>query len=290
MIKINKAGYIYILLTILVGFAAVNTANNLVYIIASALLSYMLVSGIFGRANIYGVKPTVRLPGEIYAGTETPVQVQVANPGRFLPALLIRVEVEKQKAFFPFIPPRSAASAYVPLRFDRRGRYKIHGVTVTSVFPFNFFTRFRTIPVELDVTVFPKPTRCDLVHLEDPSTKLKGETSSNQAGYDSDILAIRDYAWGDPPKYICWKSTAKTGRIKTKELSSIQLRQVMIDMDSMEKKSLESLISCVTYLVLKYTRTNIPVGLTLEGRIIPPNSGPVHRIRLLTRLALYGEN
>jgi len=49
VIKINKAGYIYILLTILVGFSAVNTANNLVYIIASALLSYMLVSGISGE-------------------------------------------------------------------------------------------------------------------------------------------------------------------------------------------------------------------------------------------------
>jgi len=34
----------------------------------------------------------------------------------------------------------------------------------------------------------------------------------------------------------------------------------MIDMDSMEKKSLESLISCVTYLVLKYTPHKYPCG------------------------------
>jgi len=147
-------------------------------------------------------------------GPETPVQVQVANPGRFLPALLIRVEVEKQKTFFPFIPARSAASTYVPLRFERRGRHKIHGVRVTSVFPFNFFTRFRTIPLELDVTVFPKPTRCDLVHLEDPSTKLKGEISSNHAGYDSDILAIRDYAGVTPPSTSAGSPPQKRGASK----------------------------------------------------------------------------
>jgi len=261
-----------------------------VYIIASALLSYMLVSGIFGRANLYGVQVAAHFPGEIFAGTETLVQVRVANPRRFLPALLIRVSVGEQAAFFPFIPAGSDASAYVLLRFERRGRHTMPGLLVTSVFPFNFFTRFRAIPGEFHVTVYPKPVRCDPALLDDRSTTLRGEISSNQAGYDSDILSIRDYVSGDPPKYISWKSTAKTGRLKTKELSSIQLQQIMIDLDSMDKKHLESLISCAAYLVLRYTRSNVPVGLTLDGRGIPPNTGSAHRTRLLTRLALYGPN
>ena len=67
MIKITKAGYFYISLTIILGFSAVNTANNLVYIIAAAMLSFMAVSGFFGRSNLRGISVAIDVPEEIYA-------------------------------------------------------------------------------------------------------------------------------------------------------------------------------------------------------------------------------
>ena len=40
------------MLTLLLGFAAVNTGNNLLYLLVSALLGFMAVSGILGRLNL----------------------------------------------------------------------------------------------------------------------------------------------------------------------------------------------------------------------------------------------
>lgn len=290
MIKINKAGYLYIALTILIGFSAVNTGNNLVYIVTSALLSYMLVSGVFGKRNLYAVTTAVEFPEEIFAGTDFPVQVKVTNRRRFMPAFLIRLSVGDSDVFFPFIGPAGTLSGQAVLRFPARGKQTIREVVVSSVFPFNFFTRYRHLKTEKDLVVFPKPVASPLHEVYDDRSGARGERVSSRPGYDSDILAIRDYVSGDPPKYISWKSTAKTGVLKTKELSALEARHVIIDMNRVDMRSPEHALSCLTHHVIRLTRSGIPVGLAMEGETLKPDVTPGHRVRLLTKLAFYGQD
>ncbi len=288
MIKINKAGHLYIVLTIMIGLAAVNTGNNLVYIIASALLSYMLISGIFGRSNIYGVDIMLEFPDEVYAGVDVPVRVRVNNTRRFMPLFLIMAEVESQAILFPFVKAKGSESRSMNMCFQRRGRYRVGPISVSSIFPFNFFTRYRKISRFFDLTIFPKPIRCRLSQLHDRQTRFKGDISSNTPGYESEILSIRDYVLGDPPKYISWKSTAKTGRLKTKELSSIELQQVLIDFNQIDRKNLEYALSCVTHVLLRLIRSSTPVGLRIDGETYKPAVSMGHKLRMLEKLALYG--
>lgn len=288
MIKINKAGYIYIVLTILIGFSAVNTGNNLVYIIASALLSYMLVSGIFGRKNIYGIDVKLEFPDETFAGTDTPVGVRVINKRRFMPAFLIKVTAGEKASFFPFIKASEEARGLLNMRFDQRGRHEVGGIYVSSVFPFNLFTRFRKIEAKFDLIVFPTPRKSGIEPSQSRLTRSKGDASCDTLGHDSDIISIRDYVSGDPLKYISWKATAKTGLLKTKELSSIELRNVMLDFDGMDKRNLEYAISCVTYTLIRLLKSNIPVGLVIGGETLAPSTFPAHRQKMLRKLALYG--
>ena len=289
MIDINKAGYIYIAITILIGFSAVNTGNNLVYIVTSALLSYMLVSGVFGKRNIYGIRVVVEYPAEMFAGSSSPVVARIHNTRRFLPAFLIRISFSNQETLFPFIAAGATASHCFSLSFPTRGRHKVSNVRISSVFPFNFFTRYKTLYTHTEVLVYPRPEK---YRLEQPLTRrirARGESPSNFAGYDSDLLSIRNYVTGDPPKYISWKSTAKTGRLKTKELSSIQHDNVIIDFDRMDKGNLEYAISGVTYAVLALLRSRTPVGLTMDGDTMGPDLSGAHKERMLTKLALYGQ-
>jgi uncharacterized protein (DUF58 family) len=122
-----------------------------------------------------------------------------------------------------------------------------------------------------------------------PRDWSKGEVSSDLAGFESDLRSIRDYVPGDPVKYISWKSTAKTGILKTRELSSLEMEHFIIDMDRIEKGDLEHAVSCITYAVLKFLRTRTPVGLHLGGETLKPDITSAHKLRILTKLALYGE-
>lgn len=272
------------------GLSAVNTGNNLVYIIASALLSYMLASGIFGRSNIYGLDAEVIFPEDIFAGTETIAEIRVKNLRKRLPAFLITVEVAGGSCFFPHIGAASTESGFIPIKFNKRGAASIEGVLFISNFPFNFFKRFRSVRKNFTLTVYPKAYRCSLSQFSEGNSRQRGEKELNKPGYEADILSIRDYVPGDPPKYISWKSTAKTGELKTKELSAVERQQVTIDFDGMEKVDLERSLSCATYAVLWFIRSGVPVGLKIGGEVLKPALSVQHKRLLLTRLALYGQN
>src|SRR5438876_7528040 len=44
--EVTRAGVIYVLVTLVIGIAALNTGNNLLYIVVAAMLAAILVSGI----------------------------------------------------------------------------------------------------------------------------------------------------------------------------------------------------------------------------------------------------
>jgi uncharacterized protein (DUF58 family) len=277
-------------LTILIGFSAVNTANNLLYIITSALLSYMLVSGIFGRKNLRGIAVSLEFPEERFADSITPTGVKVTNERRFMPAFLIRILIDDEEVLFPIVGPRSTVVQYLNMVFQGRGLHTITDITVASVFPFNFFTRYRRIPKNLELMIFPKLQRCSLNHLFSDHTRWKGDVSSDAPGYDSDLISIRSYVSGDPVKYISWKATAKTGQLKTKELSSMASPNVMLDFHRLTGHDLEQTLSSVAYMIVKLIQSGTAVGLMIGDEIYKPDHSASHKVMLLTRLALYGQN
>lgn len=290
MIRINKPGYFYIALTILIGFSAVNTANNLLYIVTSALLSYMLISGIFGRTNLRGLELSLDFPEERFADSMVPVGVRLTNKRRFMPVFLIRVLIADHELLFPVVDARSSSLLYLNMVFKERGRHTISEIVVASVFPFNFFTRYRRIPQNHELTIFPRLLRCSLGHPSAQHTKWQGNASSDLAGCDSDLLSIRDYVSGDAMKTISWKATAKTGQLKTKELSTMQAPHIIIDFNRIEGQPLEHTLSRVAYVIVKLMQAGTPVGLAIDGDLYRPAASSAHKELLLTRLALYGRS
>ncbi len=248
----------------------------------------MAVSGLAGKTNISGVDVDIELPEEIYAGAGFLLKVRVINKRKFLPAFLIGVKLEQGSVLFPFIGPGQEAAEYMQAVFDRRGRHPLGNIFVRSVFPFNFFIRFRKIRKLYEAIVFPRAGKCELWSFLDRDRRQKGEQASGRTGYEGDIISFRNYAAGDPFKYIHWKGSAKTGELKIKELSSLTRRPVIIDFDGITAKNTEEKVSFATYTILKLFRQNIPVGLDINGRLYKANLLASHKVRMLKELALYG--
>ena len=129
---------------------------------------------------------------------------------------------------------------------------------------------------------------CDLSSLYEQEKKRRGEKISDRLGYESDIVSIREYVRGDPLKYIHWKATAKTGKLKTKELSSLAHRPVIIDFEKVSIANIEERISSIAYAIVQFCKKNIPVGLKINGNLYLPDVSSAHKINLLRELALYG--
>ncbi|MFA5353912.1 MAG: DUF58 domain-containing protein [Thermodesulfovibrionales bacterium] len=248
----------------------------------------MAISGFLGRRNISRVDVVLAPPAEIYANREFPLRVIVSNRTGIFPAFLIRVQAADRNILFPFIAKQGEEGRLLQMTLALRGLHDMGAISVSSVFPFNFFTRYRFLETATEVVVFPEPKSCDLSVMAEKGREWRGESGRDTLGYEAEILSIREYIQGDPFKYINWKATAKTGELKTKELSSLSHQPVIIEMERVAIRDLEQKVSCVTYAVLTLLRRGIPVGLSIEGNKHMPDLTDAHRLRLLKELALYG--
>jgi uncharacterized protein (DUF58 family) len=89
--EVTKAGVVYVLVTLVIGIAALNTGNNLLYIVVAAMLAAILVSGVVSALVLRGLELEVRLPEHVFAGRVVVGRIVLRNPRRFLPAFSIRV-------------------------------------------------------------------------------------------------------------------------------------------------------------------------------------------------------
>jgi uncharacterized protein (DUF58 family) len=258
--------------------------------IVSALLGFMSLSGIFGRNNLSGVAVEVEFPEEIFARKNIPLGITIKNTRKKMPAFLIRVQVGDSTVFFPFIDGARQETKYVTASFDRRGKYEIKGIRLSSVFPFNFFVRFRYLPQQFPFIVFPELKKEDLPESNEREKRMRGERTSDKIGHESDIVSIRQYAYGDPLKYINWKATAKTGELKTKELSVLSSQPVLIHFDRVAIRDVEERISVVAYTIHQLIKKNIPVGLKIAEKQYNPGLSRAHKTGMLKELALYGND
>ncbi len=259
------------------------------YLIVAALLSFMGISGFFGKSNLSKIAVEVEFPSEVYANINFPLKLTLKNKRKLLPAFLLRVQIDGNSILFPFVDVKGESTRYIDIAFEKRGEYEIRNIYINSVFPFNFFTRYKRIKNIFRLIVFPELKRCDLLSIYERGRRMKGERITDRIGYESDIVSIREYAYGDPLKYINWKATAKTGKLKTKELSTLAHQPVIINFDKVAIKDLEEKLSCISYSLLQILKKNMPIGLKINNRLYEPGVSRTHKINMLKELALYGQ-
>jgi uncharacterized protein (DUF58 family) len=89
--QVTRAGVVYVLVTLVIGIAALNTGNNLLYIVVAAMLAAILVSGIVSAWVLRWLELDVRLPEHVFAGRAVVGRIVLRNPRRFLPSFSIRI-------------------------------------------------------------------------------------------------------------------------------------------------------------------------------------------------------
>ena len=82
--RLTREGRAFLFVTIGVGFAAVNTANNLLYLVLGLLLSLLLVSGVLSDLALWKLRITRKLPARMFAGTRSLIEVAALNDKRWL--------------------------------------------------------------------------------------------------------------------------------------------------------------------------------------------------------------
>ena len=128
---VTRVGIAYVLSVVLIGVAALNTGNNLLYIIVAAMLAAILVSGIASAVVLRDMVLDVRLPEHLFAGRSALGRIILTNQRPWVPSFSVSVSSARQSkpkkqwqwaaASFGFPPWRAASDQWLKLP-DRKLR------------------------------------------------------------------------------------------------------------------------------------------------------------------------
>ncbi|MEW6130654.1 MAG: DUF58 domain-containing protein [Acidobacteriota bacterium] len=271
--SVTVEGVLFFVFLTVIGFAAWNTANNLLYLVLSAMIAFLIAANLIGRVTLSDVSVQLRFPDHIYAGEPANLNINVTNHKRFLPSYSFVVEalsdkdddyvkakreIEKKEAvksasknsedddedettknglgklaYFLLIPARSTARQRIQHTFARRGRYQITGFRIASKFPAGFFKKWRRIDATGEIIVYPNPQSIDDTYHTLPI--LAGQIQSQIRGYGDELYTIRRYLPSDQMRHIDWKATAKASEMMVREYTREDERRLTIVFDTVRR-------------------------------------------------------
>ncbi len=296
-------------LALAIGVAAINTGNNLLYLILAWLLSFIIASGVLSEVTMRALAVTRRPPPQVFAGQPFLMEIAVENQKAGLASFSIEIEdlldgrpLDK-KCYFLKIPPGRTQRTSYRHTFARRGLYRFDGFRVATRFPFTLFRKSKDVEMASEVLVFP---RVISVTRPPPAPRARGAGPSHRLGRRGEFFGLREWKEGDDRRGIHWRSTARTGRLMVREHEDELERQVTIAVDnSLPQRVIRALaagerlredapladavertISHAASLATAYLEAGWAVGLAARGARLPLGVGRAHLTRLLRELAL----
>jgi uncharacterized protein (DUF58 family) len=287
----TRDGWWCLAATVGLGFAAMNTGNNLLYLLVSMLFGLIIVSGVLSEQSIRGLGFVPVLPEEVQAHRPALLGVRVVNRKRWRTSYSIGLEVldetgARRSAHLARLDPGAEQLVTWEVTYRGRGRRGFPPLRVSTRFPFGLFVKAGQLRIDAAVVVFPavRPVARSVLR----ELALRG-APSRRRGHGSDLYNLREYRAGDDRRLIHWRSSAKIAGLMVREPEADTAREARILLvgDGSDGERLEAGLSEAASLASHLLRAGGAVELAGPASWVPLAHGREHRRRVLTALALY---
>lgn len=296
--RITLEGIVFILITFFIGFAAINTNTNLLYLILSMMFSLFILSGLLSSNTLRKIS-VKRLAARHLSAKETAtVQMELRNAKKWMSSYSLRIMDYMENgdlvgAGYHFhIAPRSRDIISYKVKFPRRGIYKLSGIKVATRFPFGFFERAILIKQSQEILVYPQII--DVRPILEAANVDLGEYETGKKGHGHSLYGLREYTPTDSARYIHWKVSARSSKIMLREFEKEEKKKVTLLLyntisgpfsspvyESFEKGVILA-ASVAKYLIDREFQAQLVTG---SGKV-PFGVGIAHLYRMLRALAI----
>jgi uncharacterized protein (DUF58 family) len=234
-LRLTREGKYFIGITFGVGFAAINTGNNLLYLLLGMLLSLIIVSGVLSELSLRHLTVVRRLPPRAQVGRPHLVEIEVFNHKPRVPSYAIEVEDLREglpadkRCFFLKISPRSAQVAAYRRTPARRGRDRHIGFRVATRFPFGLFEKSRELRAEGELIIYPAVDPVRLPAALNGTHDGGHGTACRFAG--DEVIGIRPMRDGDDPRDIYWRKSTISDQMVLFERARETRREARLTID-----------------------------------------------------------
>ncbi len=295
----TSGGWWFLGITFAVGVAAINTGNNLLYLVLGMLLALILASGVLSHLVLLRLSVRRELPGRAFAGTPALVGLEVRNGKRRIPSWLLEVEdlgVDEdgpragRRCLFLCVPAGASERATYRYAFPRRGRHTLAGYRVATRFPFGLFIKYLYLDASAELLVYPAVVEAGLGKT---SAGGRGEERVQRRGRHGEFFAARELRPGEDASDVHWRLSARLGKPVVREREDEGALRVTLELDNglgddtpQTLAAFEAAVSTAAGLALAHLGRGESVAIVTRGDALPHGAGPAHAEAALRFLAL----
>ena len=292
-LRTTAVGRTFLVLTVGIGLAALNTGNNLLYLVLGLQLATIVVSGLLSEQALRRLRvrrvlpesPHARLPFQLGWALSRPVghgfalSVHEMHPG-----------LESAVGRLAWLPPGEERVVRAQATVGRRGPVQLTSVRISTAFPFGLFIKSRDLEVSDELLVLPARVPAPA----EPPAPASGAGSEQRSlrGPDGggDLAELRELREGEDARRIHWLKSAQLGTLLRIERDSQPHPRILLHLDELASaealdRSCETLAARAEALLGR----GAEVGLTLSGGFsVRPAAGALQARAILRALARAG--
>lgn len=237
-LKFTREGKLFVFVTLGLGFGAVNTGTNLMYLVFGFMLSLIILSGVLSEHVLRKLRVTRRLPSRVFAGEPALIEIAVKNEKQRLVSYSIEIEDhadeqpnERRCYFLKVVPEVEQVASYRRV-FARRGLVHFSTFRVATRFPFALFEKWRELAIEDELIVYPARLKTNFL----PGTlEERGEQEGSSGARGTETRELREYQSRDELRAVHWKRSASRGRLVVREFAREAGKSVSIRVDNLQQ-------------------------------------------------------
>lgn len=297
-LEITKAGWLFIVLTLAVGFAAINSGANLLHVLFGCQIGLIIASGLLSENMVRRAAVHRRVASPLHAGSRSALVVELRNASSRGDMISVSVEDDDrltttdqtEPVFAVAVPASAAMTLHSSVTMHARGLHPLPRAVVATRFPFGLFVKRRELPGRERVLVYPR------IHPIDPALLRRSRTGDGEAlgarSRAGEFYGLAEYREGEELRRIHWPATARLGRAVVQEFEARgEAEQVLtLEPGVGGEPSFEAAIEQIASQIVALLREGrVATGLRYgEQLVVEAGLGPGHERRLLEFLALVG--
>ena len=234
-VRLSRPGKVFVGLTLALGSAAVNTGNNVLFLLVSTMLAIMVLSGFVALGNLWRVRAAV-LPGQVFtAGEPGDLLLRIHN-ARPWPLWLLELRLGDARRTLTRVGARQEVLVALTWHPPLRGQPPLPALQMGSAFPFAFVWRGMHLTVEPADQPWVAPAASG--QSLPPADLGHQEAEGGQPGGSGDLLWVRERRLGEGLGAVVWRrvdwSLGVQGelRLPTREREQAGQRRMLLDWES----------------------------------------------------------
>lgn len=278
----------YLVVTVGVGLAALNTGNNLLYLVLGFLLSLIVASGVLSERVLKYVSVRRLLPEGAYAGEPFAMRYEVTRSQGVAFALSLSEANLQGSAFVAVVHAKQPQVARANLTAGARGPLQLTEVRVTTEFPLGLFAKTRAFELPELLLVYPRRGMSCAEPPELAGAPAGDGGNPRRRDGTGDLLGLRELQSGEDSRRVHWLKSAAAGKLLRVEREREERRQFVLEVHGPSGAALDQRCEEVAAQSQRLLAKGHEVGLTTDTSRIRPGSGPGQQRRLLAALAWAG--